>query len=461
MRRRGSQSIAANPVLIGAATTLVVLVAVFLAYNANNGLPFVPTYTLTADVPSAAQLVKGNEVRIGGTRVGVVDKITPKALPNGKVIAQLHMKLETTVKPLPTDSTILIRPRSALGLKYVQITKGKSTDGFDEGATIPIKSATPAPVEFDEFLSTFDEKTRTAAQQQLLGFGNAFAGRGEDLHEAIQAFNPLLTQLAPAMANLADRPHTARALHRGARAHVGDRRPGRRPAGVAVRQPRHDVLRLRVDRPALPAGLDQRRSAGRADRDRGAAQAAPVPGQQRRLLPRAATGRQGAVGRRARPGRRVHGRRPGAEAVGAAQQGPQADLPVAAALRRGPAGRARRPGSQQHGEDRRPAVRHDHAVPDQVQLLDAAVPQRRLGPERGRHQRHRAALHDRRHAAGPQQRGQPVVRPRRRPDARQLPARQPVPEHRRTGPDPGVRGGQRETTRPASRSSATTRATRA
>ncbi|MDX6716979.1 MAG: hypothetical protein QOH30_4213, partial [Baekduia sp.] len=31
MRRRGSQSIAANPVLIGAATTLVVLVAVFLA----------------------------------------------------------------------------------------------------------------------------------------------------------------------------------------------------------------------------------------------------------------------------------------------------------------------------------------------------------------------------------------------------------------------------------------------
>ena len=35
--RRGSASIAANPVLIGAATTLVVIVAVFLAYNANNG----------------------------------------------------------------------------------------------------------------------------------------------------------------------------------------------------------------------------------------------------------------------------------------------------------------------------------------------------------------------------------------------------------------------------------------
>jgi virulence factor Mce-like protein len=202
--RRGSQSIAANPVLIGAATTLVVLVAVFLAYNANNGLPFVPTYTLTADVPSAAQLVKGNEVRIGGTRVGVVDVITPKQLPDGKVIAQLHLKLETTVKPLPKDSTLLIRPRSALGLKYVEISKGTSTQGYDEGATIPIKAATPAPVEFDEFLSTFDDKTRAAAQKQLLGFGNAFAGRGRDLHAAIQALNPLLTQLTPAMANLAD-----------------------------------------------------------------------------------------------------------------------------------------------------------------------------------------------------------------------------------------------------------------
>src|SRR3954463_15232597 len=116
MRRRGSASIAANPVLIGAATTLVVIVAVFLAYNANNGLPFVPSYSLKANVPSAAQLVKGNEVRLGGPRgaageghrgaaggprVGVVDKITPVRHANGSVTAELSMKLETTVKPLP------------------------------------------------------------------------------------------------------------------------------------------------------------------------------------------------------------------------------------------------------------------------------------------------------------------------------------------------------------------------
>jgi virulence factor Mce-like protein len=204
MRRRGSASIAANPVLIGAATTLVVLVAVFLSYNANNGLPFVPTYDLKADVPSAAQLVKGNEVRIGGTRVGVVTGIRPKRLANGRVIAQLDLKLETTVKPLPKDSTFFVRAKNALGLKYVEIAKGTSAEGYENGATLPLSASRPEPVEFDEFLSTFDDPTRRAAQKQIEGFGDALAGRGRDLNAAIQAFGPLLEQLTPAMANLAD-----------------------------------------------------------------------------------------------------------------------------------------------------------------------------------------------------------------------------------------------------------------
>ena len=38
---RGRGGIAGNPVLIGAATVLVIIVAVFLSYNANQGLPFV------------------------------------------------------------------------------------------------------------------------------------------------------------------------------------------------------------------------------------------------------------------------------------------------------------------------------------------------------------------------------------------------------------------------------------
>jgi len=64
MSRRGQASIAGSPVLVGALTTLVVIVAVFLSYNANSGLPFVPTYDIKANVPNAANLVAGNEVNV-------------------------------------------------------------------------------------------------------------------------------------------------------------------------------------------------------------------------------------------------------------------------------------------------------------------------------------------------------------------------------------------------------------
>jgi phospholipid/cholesterol/gamma-HCH transport system substrate-binding protein len=201
---RNRSSIAANPVLIGAATTLIVIVAVFLAYNANAGLPFVPTYDLTAQVPNAANLVRGNDVRIGGARVGAISDIDVVQAEDGSTSALVKMKLDTSVKPLPEDSTVLIRPRSALGLKYVEITKGQSSEGYDNGAIIPQKQATPKPVEIDEVFNTFDEPTRKASQVNLTEFGTALAGRGQSLNEAIRYLNPLLTNLVPVMRNLSD-----------------------------------------------------------------------------------------------------------------------------------------------------------------------------------------------------------------------------------------------------------------
>jgi virulence factor Mce-like protein len=201
MSNRGA-GIAGNPVLIGAATVLVVLVAVFLAYNANQGLPFVPTYSLKAEVPSAAALVRGNEVRIGGSRIGTVDSITTKRREDGTSVAVLGLKLERDQMPLPTDSTLLIRTKSALGLKYVELTRGRSDEGFGDGDTMPLSAATPAPVEFDEFVNMFDDETREAMRTNLDGFGTAFAGRGVSINQAIAAFRPLLTDIVPVAQNL-------------------------------------------------------------------------------------------------------------------------------------------------------------------------------------------------------------------------------------------------------------------
>jgi virulence factor Mce-like protein len=202
-RRRSGAALTGSPVLIGAVTVLVTVVAVFLAYNANNGLPFVPTYNVKVEVPNAAQLVKGNDVRIGGERVGSVSDIQPVHHANGLDTAVISMKLEKRVEPLPKDSTVIIRPRSALGLKYVEITPGKAGAGYAAGSTIPLSQAQPHPVEIDEVLNMFNQPTREGQQKSLQGIGDALTGRGEDLNEAILALRPLFTNLQPVAANLA------------------------------------------------------------------------------------------------------------------------------------------------------------------------------------------------------------------------------------------------------------------
>jgi ABC-type transporter Mla subunit MlaD len=185
--------------VVGAVTVLVVIVAVFLAYNANNGLPFVSTYDLKARVPNADALVKGNEVRIGGVRIGIVKSVVPVQLKDGEVAAELSLTLDKSAEPLPVDSTITIRPKSALGLKFLQVTPGNSPKGFEAGETIPVSAAEPEPVDIDQFFDMFDKRTRDAIRQNLAGFGNALAGRGPQLNEAIGALRRLVESGQPVL----------------------------------------------------------------------------------------------------------------------------------------------------------------------------------------------------------------------------------------------------------------------
>jgi phospholipid/cholesterol/gamma-HCH transport system substrate-binding protein len=202
--RSGLTGVASSPILVGAVTVLVVIVAVFLAYNANNGLPFVSTYDLKARVPNATALVENNEVRIGGSRVGVVKEVKPVQLPNGRVVAELSLSLDKGAEPIPANSTMIIRPKSPLGLKYLQVIPGDSPRGLKAGETIPLSAARPEPVDIDQFFDMFDEKTRTAIQRGDAGFGNAFAGRGPQINSAVGALRSLTESGQPALRNLVD-----------------------------------------------------------------------------------------------------------------------------------------------------------------------------------------------------------------------------------------------------------------
>jgi phospholipid/cholesterol/gamma-HCH transport system substrate-binding protein len=197
-------SLAASPTLVGAVTVLVVVVAVFLSYQANKGLPFVPTYQISAEVPNANTLVPGNDVRIGGIRVGQITDIKPVSHEDGSVGATVDMELNQDLEPLPEDTNVVVRSRSALGLKYLELRRGTSGQGFPAGSTLPRSAAQPEPVEIDEVFNMFDEPTRDAVQANLLEFGNALAGRGVSLNNAIGELRPLVERLEPVMRNLAE-----------------------------------------------------------------------------------------------------------------------------------------------------------------------------------------------------------------------------------------------------------------
>ena len=201
MKKTGA-GIASNPVLVGGVTVLVVIVAIFLSYNANQGLPFVPTTSLKVRVPNGSNLVPGNDIRSGGSRVGVIDDMRPVRQRDGKVVAELDLKLDKRIGDIPRDSTFRIRPRSALGLKYLELDEGSSDKAFANGDTVPADQGSAA-TDIDEVLKMFDADTRKAGQENLRGFGDAFAGRGQSVGRTVEELPRFLEHLQPVMSNLA------------------------------------------------------------------------------------------------------------------------------------------------------------------------------------------------------------------------------------------------------------------
>ncbi|MEA2157976.1 MAG: phospholipid/cholesterol/gamma-HCH transport system substrate-binding protein, partial [Solirubrobacteraceae bacterium] len=192
-----------NPILVGTVTILIVIVAVYLSYIAENGLPFVPTYNINVDVANASELVKNADVRVGGARVGQVLTITPepatKTWPHP--FARLGLALQSSLEPLPSDTRYQVRLASVLGGKYVEIIPGTPRHGgLPDGGTFTL-NANPrlnhnVPfVDLDTAFATFGPKTQRGLRSTLADFGDAVAGRGTQFNDSIYSFRQLIGPL--------------------------------------------------------------------------------------------------------------------------------------------------------------------------------------------------------------------------------------------------------------------------
>jgi virulence factor Mce-like protein len=213
MRRRRLQlAIIDSPVLVGMVTLLVVLVAVYLSYIAENGLPFLPTYDVYVQVANAGELVKNADVRIGGARVGQVLAISPEP-PDREwpaPYAQLQLALAQSVAPLPADTHYTVRLASVLGGQYVELFPGHDRRAVvPDGGTLTIARAPGRNhyipyVDLSTAFQTFGPATRAGVRSATAQLGDIVAGRGNDLNDAIFSAAHLIGPLEQVLRLAAD-----------------------------------------------------------------------------------------------------------------------------------------------------------------------------------------------------------------------------------------------------------------
>ena len=167
--------------LLGAAAGVVLV---------QHGRP----YEVTAYVVSAAQVVPGNDVVMGGVPVGRVSAVdlAPDGGPAG---ARITMRIDQRYAPLHTGTRATLRPKGLLGNMFVELTPSGAAATITSGGTIPVQD-TAAPVTLDQVTDIFDAQTRQALRTLGQQGGAALQDRGADVNRALQRLPQVSSDLA-------------------------------------------------------------------------------------------------------------------------------------------------------------------------------------------------------------------------------------------------------------------------
>jgi phospholipid/cholesterol/gamma-HCH transport system substrate-binding protein len=146
-------------------------------------------YTLVFQ--SAGQLVKDNDVQVGGRRIGRVADIK---LSNNN-LAEVKIQVDEPYAPLHEGTTATIRSGSLSGVanRYISLAPGpNSAPKIDDGATLGLDRTTTS-VDLDQLFDALDPKTRANLQKVIKGSSTQYDGKGQQANEALKYFNPTLS----------------------------------------------------------------------------------------------------------------------------------------------------------------------------------------------------------------------------------------------------------------------------
>src|SRR5215212_1420527 len=151
----------ARGVAVAALALAIVLIAVLLLRGGA-------THQYDLLFQNAGQLVKDDDVQVGGRRIGSIRKIT---LTDDNR-ARVRVEIQEPYAPLREGSNAVIRLTSLSGIanRYIALTPApNSAKELDDEATLPAGSTTDV-VDLDEVFNTLDPAARKDLQGVIKGF---------------------------------------------------------------------------------------------------------------------------------------------------------------------------------------------------------------------------------------------------------------------------------------------------
>ncbi len=193
--------------VLGGLAAIVLVVALVATRGGDDG------HVVHVTIPKATGVLKGQDVRAAGSKVGEVADIAP--VDQGRA-ARLTLRLDDRVWPLTQGSRFALRWGGTINLfnRYIELTR-PATGGsiVADGGELP-RSAMRVPVEFGELLNVFDTQLRGDLKQMLDRSGAALGRAGAPLNRALGRAPSAVAAADDVLSDLDDSSQDLKALVR-------------------------------------------------------------------------------------------------------------------------------------------------------------------------------------------------------------------------------------------------------
>lgn len=166
------------------ALALVVLIVAYIVFAGGGGA----TYKL--EFAEGDQLVRGDQVQVGGVPVGSITNI--QLTKDFKALVTIHVDSSLTPLHEGTSAQVRVPSLSSVANRYIALSPGPNNKPtLAAGARLPA-TVTGEVTDLDQLFNTLNPKTRKGLQGFIQGSAEQYAGVGKEFGKSTEYFAPFL-----------------------------------------------------------------------------------------------------------------------------------------------------------------------------------------------------------------------------------------------------------------------------